>query len=81
MRAEHSLSIRMLLFVLSAYSLGGARNPTYTFQVCMHGRPVMEIFQPTSNVCQLKKVILMGVRLEPHAKCSPVLADLSRDTR
>ena len=54
MRAEKLLSIEMLLY----RPLAGTerrKNSTYAFQICMNGRPVMEILQSTSDVCQLRE--------------------------
>ena len=34
---------------------------TYTFEVCVHGWPVVQVFQPTSDIRQLKKQRLWAV--------------------
>ena len=54
MRAEKSLSIKMLLFAPSA-GIELQKNSTYAFQICMNRWPVMEIFQPTSDIRQLRE--------------------------
>ena len=38
--------------------LGGI---TYAFQVCVHRRPVVQVFQSTSHICQLKKHVNRGL--------------------
>ena len=57
MRAEKSLSIKMLLYGPSA-GIEQQKNPTYTFQICVNRRPLMEILQTTSDVRQLREVRL-----------------------
>ena len=37
------------------------RGLTYAFKVCMYGRPVVQVFQSTSNIRQLKKQRLWAV--------------------
>ena len=54
MRAEKLLSIKMLLWGRSA-GIERRKDSTYAFQIRMNGRPVMEILQSTSDVCQLRK--------------------------
>ena len=44
------------------------RVQAYAFQVCMHGRPVVEVFQTASDVRQLEKQYQASIRTKPWAK-------------
>ena len=54
MRAQKSLSIKMLFFAPLA-GIKCRKNPTYAFQICVNRRPVMEVLQSTSDICQLRE--------------------------
>ena len=54
MRAQKLLSIKMLFFGRLA-RIERQKNSTYAFQICVNRRPVMEILQPTSDICQLRE--------------------------
>ena len=65
MRAERSLSIKMLLYGPSA-KIELQKKSTHAFQICVNGRPVMKILQSTSDVCQLQGVglaVTSGLRV------------------
>ena len=52
-RAQELLSIKMLCFVPLA-GIEHQKNSTYAFQICVNRRPVMEILQSPSDICQLR---------------------------
>ena len=77
---ETTVNQNVVLHILSVY-VEHPKNPTYAFQIRMNGWPVVEVFQSTSDICQLQKCGQACIWFRFQEKYLPVLVDWSGDMR